>query len=160
MRPLLGLAMVLCAAAQDTPPTVAETVTKEETATFKTRVNLVLVPVVVRDKEGRTVGTLKQEDFQLLDKGRPQLITRFTIEKTMPDAAKKGKRPPDSNEKEIELPESFLAYVFDDIHLAFEDLARARDAAWKHISEGLRPVDRAAIYTTSGQTVAEFTDDK
>src|SRR5215475_7681776 len=108
MRPLLGLAMVLCAAAQDTPPTVAETVTKEEPATFKTRVNLVLVPVVVRDKEGHTVGTLKQEDFQLLDKGKPQLITRFTIEKTMPEKAKKGAKPyPDSNEKEIELPERF-----------------------------------------------------
>jgi len=158
--------MALCAAGlchaqeQTESKQVAETVTKEEPATFKTRVNLVLVPVVVRDKEGRTIGTLKQEDFQLLDKGKPQLITRFTVEKTMPPPPKKGKPAPDSNEKEIELPERFIAYVFDDIHLAFGDLARARDAAWKHISESLRPVDRAAIYSTSGQTIAEFTDDK
>ena len=157
MRLLIGLVFALSSYAQTQ---VAETVTKEEPATFKTRVNLVLVPVVVRDKEGRTIGTLKQEDFQLLDKGRPQLITRFTVEKTMPAPPKKGKPSPDSNEKEIELPERFLAYVFDDIHLAFADLARSRDAAWKHISETLRPVDRAAVYSTSGQTILEFTDDK
>src|SRR5215475_11781560 len=114
MRLRSGLAMALCAAGlchaqeQTESKQVAETVTKEEPATFKTRVNLVLVPVVVRDKEGRTIGTLKQEDFQLLDKGKPQLITRFTIEKTMPEKAKKGAKPyPDSNEKEIELPERF-----------------------------------------------------
>jgi len=29
-------------------------------ATFKTKVNLVLVPVVVRDNQGNAVGTLKQ----------------------------------------------------------------------------------------------------
>jgi VWFA-related protein len=160
MRLLMGLAIAICAAAQTS--TTAETVTKEEPATFKARVNLVLVPVVVRDKTGHTVGTLKQEDFQLFDKGKPQVISRFTVEKTMPAQDKKGAKTPrpESDEKEIELPERFIAYVFDDIHLTFEDLARARDAAWSHISESLRPVDRAAIFSTSGQTTVDFTDDK
>ena len=50
-------------------------------ATFKARVNLVMVPVVVRDKQGHAVGGLHQEDFQLFDKGKPQYIARFSVEK-------------------------------------------------------------------------------
>ena len=43
--------------------------------TFKTETNLVLVPVVVRDANGNAVGNLRKEDFQVFDKGKPQVIT-------------------------------------------------------------------------------------
>src|SRR5580704_7285808 len=74
------------ALAQETPkPEVAtptqEVATKEATPTFSSKVNLVMVPVVVRDKSGHAVGTLKKEDFLLFDRGKPQTITRFQIEK-------------------------------------------------------------------------------
>lgn len=39
-------------------------------ATFSSRINLVIVPVVVRNRDGKAVGGLKQEDFQLFDKGK------------------------------------------------------------------------------------------
>ncbi|HTA42256.1 MAG TPA: hypothetical protein VK789_07410, partial [Bryobacteraceae bacterium] len=42
----------------------------ETPVTFSTRVNLVSVPVVVRDRAGRAVGNLTKEDFQLFDKGK------------------------------------------------------------------------------------------
>ena len=54
---------------------------KDAQAIFTSKVNLVMVPVVVRDKQGHAIGTLRKEDFQLFDKGRPQVITRFLIEK-------------------------------------------------------------------------------
>ncbi len=50
-------------------------------ATFSTKVNLVMVPVVVRDGKGKAIGTLQKEDFQLFDKGKPQVISRFSVEK-------------------------------------------------------------------------------
>src|ERR1700675_584240 len=56
--------------------------TTEAPISFSTAVNLVPVKVVVRDKEGRTVGNLKQSDFDLRDNGRTQTIARFSIEQT------------------------------------------------------------------------------
>ena len=93
MRFGFGLALARCAltwcafAQSPAPPqnqaetVTKETVIKEEPATFKARVNLVMVPVVVRDKQGRAIGTLKQEDFQLFDRGKPQIISRFIVER-------------------------------------------------------------------------------
>src|SRR4051794_32170886 len=162
MRWLIGFAAVVCAFGQETPQ-VAETITKEEPATFKARVNLVMVPVVVRDKQGHAIGTLKQEDFHLTDKGKPQLITRFSLEKPGSLAARAGKKAPKAANDpaaDIDAPERYIAYLFDDVHLRFEDVVRVRDAAWTHIRDSLRPSDRAAIYSTSGQTETEFTDDR
>ena len=60
--------------------------------------------------------------------------------------------------RQPDVPERFVAYLFDDMHLAWEDLARARDAAGRQLAT-LPKTDRTAIYTTSGQNVVEFTDD-
>ena len=57
-------------------------------------------------------------------------------------------------------PDRFVAYLFDDVHMKFTDLAQARDAAGRHLDASLEPGSRAAIYTTSGQTMLDFTDDR
>ena len=139
----------------------------DEPALFKARVNLVMVPVVVRDRKGNAVGNLKQEDFQLFDKGKPQYIARFSMERAGGRLIKAGgggvqATGPDKlvAGKPADLPDRFIAYLFDDVHMKFGDLARSRDAAGRHVDEGLRTTDRAAIYTTSGQTIQDFTDDR
>ncbi len=140
-----------------------EVSTEDTSTTFKVKVNLVEVRVVVRDAQGHAVGNLKQEDFQLFDNGKPQIISRFTMEQA-------GAKPPpviheepsaEAPEKSgasLVLPKRYIAYLFDDIHLEFSDLAQARNAAERHF-QSLLPTDRAAIYTTSGQTQLDFTDD-
>src|SRR5580698_1215582 len=85
-----GAALVLwliAIASAQTPPTQAavdkspEISSRDTPSTFSSKVNLVMVPVVVRDPKGHAIGTLKKEDFQLFDKGKPQVISKFTIEK-------------------------------------------------------------------------------
>ena len=122
-----------------------------------------MVPVVVRDAKGKAIGTLKKEDFQLFDKGKPQTIARFAIEKSDgrvvpmevtadPGAEKAPEGPPPASR--------FTAYLFDDMHTSFGDLAQARVAAAKHLATALKGADRAAIFTTSGQNALDFTDDR
>jgi hypothetical protein len=45
-----------------------EIVSHDSATTFKVRVNLVLVRVVVRDNNGKVVSNLKKEDFQLAER--------------------------------------------------------------------------------------------
>jgi hypothetical protein len=77
----VGLISALCYAQAPGPAPAPEVSSRETPITFSSRVNLVLVPVVVRDNRGHAIGTLKQDDFQLFDKGKPQVITRFSVEK-------------------------------------------------------------------------------
>jgi VWFA-related protein len=128
---------------------------------FRERVTLVTVPVVVRDRQGRSVGSLKAEDFHLLDRGKAQVISRFAVEtrssKTAAGVQEERLGVTTAAPRSV-VPERFIAYLFDDLHTDFGDLARTRDAAWEHMGS-LGEGDRVAIYTTSGQTIAEFTDD-
>jgi VWFA-related protein len=133
-------------------------------ASFKAKVNVVLVPVVVRDNKGRPVGDLHREDFLLFDRGKPQVIASFTVERSgtaaagaSTDAAAKAV---DKEPGAFVAPDRFVAYLFDDVHLNFADLARARDAAGRHLDTSFEPGGRAAIFTTSGQTMLDFTDDR
>lgn len=170
----LALSLLLCALAalgQTAPPaqpasnTTAEVSTHDLPATFTSRVNLVLLRVVVRDAQGHAIGTFKKEDFRLLDRGKPQFISKFSVEKTG-GAEVKGEpvvRDP-TGEKPGELPlpqgpDRFVAYLFDDVHLEFGDLARVRDAASRQLVESLKGNGRAAIFTTSGLISHDFTDD-
>ena len=54
---------------------------------FRSSVNLVLVDVVVRDKNGAVVKGLKLEDFELLEDGMRQQIITFASEEIATNAA-------------------------------------------------------------------------
>ena len=129
--------------------------------TFQSKVNLVIVPVVVRDAQGHAVGNLEKADFQLFDKGKLQVISKFTVEKAASGPTKpNASETPPMRLADTGVASRFVAYLFDDLHLAFGDLALAQKAAVKHIANELPATDRAAVYTTSGRITAQFTDDK
>ena len=151
--------------------TTAEMTTKDAPIAFSTAVDLVLVPVVVRDQQGHAVGNLTKDDFLLFDKGKPVVITKFSIDKAeappiLPDTsletdADGNPRPkPPGTAAAEPLAAHFIAWVFDDIHLSFEDLARTRVAAKRVLKESFEPGTRAAIYTTSGHSQLDFTEDR
>jgi VWFA-related protein len=153
----------------NTRKSTAEIASSPDTkTTFSTRVNLVVVPVVVRDRKNHAIGTLTKEDFQLFDKGKLQTITRFSVEKAGEKAASEaaqieaGAEQPGAGSAggSAAIPTRFVAYLFDDLHIDNGDLAQVRAATIKHLTETLQPTDRAAIYTTSGIGNLDFTDDR
>lgn len=168
------LAATMAALGQNPQPpadsnTAAEVSTHETPATFRTKVNLVLVPVVVRDKNGHAIGNLKKEDFQLFDKGKVQPISSFNIETVESQSANLPAAPPEASAKGTEeqaplnpsvMPNRFVAYLFDDVHTTQGDLMPVRNAAEKHMNTSLVATDRAAIFTTSGRVTQDFTDDR
>ncbi len=142
---------------RDTPPT------------FKVRVNLVLVRVVVRDAQGNVVPNLKKEDFQLFDNRKPQVISSFTAETPESHAVTpttEAAATPDSSvvvrpvpAQPAGLPQRFVAMVFDDTSMRMEDATAVRDAA-SRLFGSLAPSDRVALYSTSGQVNRDFTADR
>src|SRR5215467_5474882 len=68
------------AAANDATQPVQEVSSHDTPATFRVRVNNVLVRVVVRDAKGKVVPNLKKEDFQLYDGRKLQTISSFTVD--------------------------------------------------------------------------------
>ena len=148
---------------QNTP----EMSSHDSPATFSTKVNLVMVPVVVRDAKGKAIGTLQKEDFQLFDKGKPQVISRFSVEKAGEAAIPAEVATDEAAIDKAAAPESpaaliaqrFIVYLFDDVHTSTSDLVQARQAADRHLAEALDATTRAAIFTTSGQGNLDFTDD-
>ncbi len=161
---LPAVAAMALAPAQQRPPSLAA---PGESPTFKTSATLVTVPVVVRDRDGKAVAGLSKDHFRLTDNGKSQEIAKFSVERIGGSEGEPRRRadaaspvagpaaPPSSV-----VPSRFVAYVFDDLHLKFADLVRIREAAARHFRSALQPGDRAAIYSTSGQTALEFTSDR
>ncbi|HEU0369359.1 MAG TPA: VWA domain-containing protein, partial [Candidatus Acidoferrum sp.] len=140
-------------------------VTRDSSTTFKVRVNLVLVRVVVRDEHGKIVENLKKEDFQLFDNRKPQTITSFNVETPLSHAVPvvavtDHDADPDANDQLVpNLPQRFVSLFFDDIHLEMADAVTVRAAGTK-ILDSMGPTDRVGIYTSSGQLTQEFTADR
>lgn len=134
--------------------------TTQKVLTLKKQVNLVLVPVVVRNKKGKPVGSLKQGDFRILDDGKPQTITTFRRE--VNHVAKRTSPGPLLGKASVESLTHrlhFFGYLFDDVHLNAGNLMRARRAAEKSLAAHLGPQDRAAVFTTSGDVETNFIGD-
>jgi VWFA-related protein len=130
-------------------------------ATFKTGVQEVLVPVVVRDSAGRPIGGLNAADFQVFDKGKLQKITSFRAIATPRRAAEKTVPPSGTSmdSSRPAAPERSVIYVFDDLNTGFADFARLREAAERHFQSALPPGEAAAIRSFSGRTSLPFTGD-
>src|ERR1051326_3090340 len=137
-----------------------------EAARFRVNVKLVLARVVVRDSSGHAVGNLHKEDFLIFDNGKPQVISDFDVEHIGPQASTSATtaslsapNTAGSAVNSATLPVRYIAYLFDDLHFNFADLALVRKAAARRF-DALAPTERAAIFSTSGQTNLDFTDDR
>lgn len=159
------------ASSQDAQKSLSQNPTQEiashdAPATFKVRVNLVFVRVVVRDPNGKVIKNLKKEDFQLADNRKLQVISTFAVETpgshvtTVKMDKDSGPAPTEGTPvKPAELPQRFITLFFDDLHLSTQDAMLSRQAATK-LFAAMQTSDRFSIYTSSGQVQQDFTGER
>jgi VWFA-related protein len=158
------------AAQSPAAPETPELNTHESSVPFQVRVNLVPIRVVIHDAKGHAVVGLRKDDFKVLEDGKPQVISTFSIEtpdtlsqhavRAEPGPGESGAAGPVESGAGFEVPARFVALVFDDVHLRQEDLVRSRMAANHYIDSSLQSTDRAAVFTISTQSQLDFTDDR
>src|SRR3954463_11372463 len=139
----------------------------QQPPTFKVRVDFVEVDAVVTDRQGRIVRDLKKEDFQVLEDGKSQSITNFTLVDIPVD---KESRPlfaaapiePDVKSNEKPFDGRVYVMVVDDLHTRFGRSIRVKAAAKQFIERRLGANDLMAVVHTAGSSEAnqEFTSNK
>jgi VWFA-related protein len=147
------------------PAFAAQPPTQDGAAIFQSTVNAVLVPVVVLDKQGRPVGDLKKEDFELFDQNKRQAITSFGMQtNTLAPAAAGGDPnapgPRDHSGRPVTAaPERSIVFLFDDLHFSVKDLALLQGAGSRLLADSLNATDLAVVVSTSGETYSGLTRD-
>ena len=145
---------------------------------FQSGVDLVLVPVVVRNKQGQAVGGLTKDDFEIFDSGKRQEIASFSaiiqpntstdskIAPSLPEAPVNGITSAEANRPKAVArvganasSQRFVIYLFDDLAIGVTDIIHVRSALIRHL-RGLADNDNAAIYTFSGRPETDFTNDR
>jgi VWFA-related protein len=109
-------------------------------ATIKVEVRQVLVPVVVRDKEGHHVTGLTQADFRVFEDGVEQKISGFSVENagvsSPPAPAAAASQPPmaatsaTAPPKQVPVRRTYLVCI-DALHTEFANLVYVREALSK-----------------------------
>src|SRR5262245_6146101 len=151
--------------AQTPPP--AQPPAPNQGPTFRVRVDYVEVDVVVNDRQGNLVRDLKKEDFQIMEDGKAQAITTFSL---VDIPIERADRPlyqvdpiePDVKTNERSFDGRIYVMVIDDTHTNFGRTARVKGAARQFIQQRLGANDLMAVVHTFGSTAAnqEFTNNK
>lgn len=154
---------------------------------FRSGTELVLVNVVVRDKTGKVVRDLKQDDFVVTEDDRPQTVTSFDFEEldkeeappaTDPEkpvlerrlaparaaaAAQPVPQAPAPERPKVDMRGRRLIVLFFDMSsMQPEEVERAANAAHEYVDGKLSPADLIAVasFSTSLQVVQDFTADR
>jgi VWFA-related protein len=122
------------------------------------------VNAVVHDRQGRPVSGLTRDDFTILDGGKEERISFFSVE------SNRSLRPPlaplpfdvFSNRvgKQGGVPTSVTVILLDGLNSEFAGQAYARQQIIKFL-EGLQPGERVALYTLGNHlsVIQDFTSD-
>jgi VWFA-related protein len=131
--------------------------------TIRVSTHLVLIDVVVTDKQGKAVTGLHPEDFVVEEKGKTQKIAFFT-----PSGDSQRQPAPQlppgiySNKPEYRSPGGPLVILLlDAANTPFKDQAYAREQMLKFVKEEYKPGQRTAIFTLTNSlgVLQDFTSD-
>ena len=161
------IALVLCAAALQTPALRAQDKPAPPEVTFQVEVNYVDVDVVVTDQDGKFVSGLAREDFDVFEDGKPQKVDTFAYVEipVAPDSAfVLGDRKVSTDSKTNRVPFSgrLFVIVLDDQDVSSMRTMQVKKSAKEFVDKYMGANDIAAVIHTSGRTNAaqEFTSNK
>src|SRR5260221_10656332 len=173
LRP--GIALLLLAAAFSQPRNWGPAPAQEspDMPVLRVTVNLVQVDAVVTDSKGKQVTNLTADDFEDLQDGKRQKITKFSYISTaaptpapiapVPSgpAIRSAPAPPPVRLRPSQVRRT-IALVVDDLGLSFESTAQIRSALKKFVDQQMQPGDLVAIIRTGAGMGAlqQFTSDK
>ncbi len=133
----------------------ASKATPSQDTTFKSSSRLVVVDVVVTNGNGNSIHDLRQQDFTVLEDGKPQTIVGFDEQR--PDAAAKAvaAEPPlpagvYTNYVTRTDPGALTVLLFDALNTDREHLAYARSEMLRFLKK-LPPGKKVALYTLGSQ---------
>ena len=173
---IYGLTALLVLSAAGQPQSAQQPARK---ATFTANANLVIVDVTVKDKSGKAIDNLAQNDFTVLEDGKPQKISVFEVQKLGMEPALPEKPPTLDDVNAIPEPpktiittetpgkiqyhdKRLMVMFFDFTSMGIPEQLRAQDAALKFIDTEMTTADMVAImlYTTVLQVKTDFTSDR
>jgi VWFA-related protein len=131
--------------------------------TLRVNTRLVEVDVIVHSK-GAAVGDLKQDDFTILDKGKPQKIAVFNVRSARTTGASATPLPPGLVTNRIVMsgpePQGTTVVLYDALNTAAEDQAWARKEMLRYLGT-LERGDQFALYSLNKtlRVIQDFTDD-
>ena len=138
---------------------------------IRVETNLAQTDVIVVDKKGQVVSGLKPPDFELRVDEKIQPITAFdevisgsSIEGKGLDStpALKATAKASAAENPEQRSRPFIFFFVDDVHLSADGFTRARSLLMDFLNNQMKPNDRVAIVSTSGQIgfLQQLTDNK
>ena len=167
MRILSSLILAAAIAQAPAQPAAPPRSAPQPPVTFKVEVNYVEIDANVTDAQGNFVRTLTKEDFQVIEDGKPQTLSAFSmvdipIERADPPLFARAPIPADvaSNRKPFE--GRVFGLVLDDLHTRFTRTARTRAAARQFVERFVGANDVVAVVNTSGfgKGMQDFTSNR
>ena len=132
---------------------------------FTSRAELVLVPVVVKDKSGRFVSGLGVDDFTVTENGQPQKISTFEEVKPSVGPVQRPRLAPGEYTNVVvgtSAPRRLTIIALDLVNTPFLDQARAREQLIKYLAGQVDANNLTALVTIGSkgiQVVHDFTAD-
>jgi VWFA-related protein len=123
--------------------------------TFKVEVNYVEIDAVVTDPQGRVIGDLTKDEFQVVEEGTPQSITAFArvdvpVERQDAPLFKRTAIEPDVRSNVDAFTGRVFVVVLDDLQTDFRRTPRVRAAARLFLERYVGANDMVAVVTTGG----------
>jgi VWFA-related protein len=165
-RLLVALVMAACSgivSAQQQATQPAAPQSPQPAVTFRVEVNYVEVDAIVTDAQGRVVSNLTAPDFEVLEDGKPQKITSFSLVNIPIERAERPIFTTAPIEADVQTNAHaegrIYLIVLDDVHTDFTRTPRVKASMKRFLEQNFGTNDLAAVvFTGRSEASQDFTN--